>query len=1068
MRYIGRNGELNFEEDFIKLLQEVGWESKVIKNPTEKDLIENWKQILFENNKKDLNNIPLSDTEMEQIINHIRIHCTTPDKSHHFINGENFAIKRDNDSADTEKAGKEIYLTLYNRAEIGGGNSRYQIVEQPQFLTGKDYRNRRGDVLLLINGMPVIHIELKAKGVDVLEATTQFERYAKDGVFTSIFSLIQVFFAMTPEDALYFANPGDYTNYNPAFFFRWGDKDNNVITDWRSICKSQNSILSIPEAHKLIGYYTVANKNSGTLMVIRPYQYQEINAILNKVQKHKWGNHDPLGGYIWCTTGGGKTLTSFKSGQLMVDKSIVDKVVFVVDRRELDEQSYEEYMSFSRDGETIEKTENTDDLFTKLKSSKAKDSLILTSIQKLMRINDEAGLKQSDLDVIKTKRVVFIIDEAHRSQFGEMHKTVKKTFVNALFIGFSGTPIKDENNREGNTTESVFGECLASYTIAEGIRDNNVLGFDPKMIKTFSDAELKEKVALQECKSSSKENAMLDPEKWEIYLKYTKHSDMVSKYDEDGNLISKGIEDFLKNQYNNQIHRNAVVNDIINNWDILSIGEQGTRFHAILATKSITEACQYYKLFKEKKSNIKITTLFNSHFEKNPEYAFIQDTLIEILNDYNQKYDQSFNLENDPGLKNFKRDVMNRLSHKKVYKNINPKGDNNTLDLVIVVNMLLTGFDSKFVNTLYLDQELETDKIIQAISRTNRVYNAQEKPFGIVRCYRKPYTMERNIYKALELYCEGNNIECVLAKSLNENITEINEIYTDIKQIFENNNIEDFRQLPRNNEDRQKFKKEFYKLNTKMNSIKLQGFKWDLKCEECSDNTEDIKTKCEYINDDFCPKLPIFTEEIFSVLKMRFEDLPQRENNRNRTNAGSYFEIVSPLSEIQMEKIDADYIEKHFKLIKPIFTDNSQELSKEEKQERINQFKKEFAKLPEKLQVYAEQILADIESGNFIFKKGKKFTEYVAEYKERELDKKIEEQVELFGVDKDILKEIIYNTTSEKDLNEYGRFVELLDTRDCEKTKKYFSSKLGKEVSTILSRGKLREELREFIFNNRF
>lgn len=488
--YTGKHGELNFEADLIEMLQSVGWNDGLLKNVDEKDLIENWRNILNTNNKAKLNGVELSDNEMMQIMEHVRLKCNTPVKANIFINGKDICIIRDGDSKDTEHAGKEVYLEIFDPVEIAGGKSKYQIAEQIKYNTSANFNDRRGDVLLLINGIPVIHIELKASGVSVTEASNQIKKYAKEGIWTGLFSLIQVFFAMTPEDVVYFANPGAYTNYNDAFFFRWGDTSNNPIKDWKTLCKGENAILSIPEAHQLVGYYTIADKNKDILKVSRSYQCHAIRAILKRVANQNWGDNTPLGGYVWCTTGGGKTMTSFKAGQLIIDKGLVDKVVFVVDRVELNTQSLEEYNSFSRDGEEVCETKNTYDLFNKLKSSKSKDGMMVTSMQKLERINDEDYKeKKSDLALIKSKRIVFIIDEAHRSQFGEMHEKVKRTFINALFIGFTGTPIFSENDKDGCTTETVFGKCLATYSIASGIRDGNVLGFDPKAVKTYEDRD---------------------------------------------------------------------------------------------------------------------------------------------------------------------------------------------------------------------------------------------------------------------------------------------------------------------------------------------------------------------------------------------------------------------------------------------------------------------------------------------------------------------------------------------------------------------------------------------------
>ena len=1055
LNYTGKNGELNFEKDLVSELIKVGWEKEVIKEPTEGDLIENWRKIIYDNNKVKLNDIPLSDYEMGQIMEYIKLNCNTPVKANLFINGKNVCVKRDSDSKDTEHAGKEVYLNIFDPVEIAGGRTRYQIVEQPVFKTSSKFNDRRGDIMLLINGMPVIHIELKASGVSLEQATNQIQKYAKEGVFTGLFSLIQVFFAITPEDAVYFSNPGDYSKYNSAFFFHWGDKENKIIKDWRQLCRGENSILSIPEAHQLIGYYTVASKDIDTLMVVRSYQYHAIKAILQRVKRQKWGNHEPLGGYIWCTTGGGKTLTSFKAGQLIIDKCMADKVVFVVDRVELNNQSLEEYNSFQREGEEVQETVTTDDLFVKLKSNKSKDALIVTSIQKLNRINDEAVKdKKSDLEYIKSKRIVFIIDEAHRSQFGLMHEKVKNTFVNALFIGFTGTPIFSENDKEGFTTESVFGKCLAVYSIADGIRDNNVLGFDPKAIKTYKDEDLKEEISLKKCNAKDKAEAKANPDKYRIYRKY-KTLDMITTYDKDYNKV-EGIEDLIPTkQYDCDNHRNTVVDDILLNWDVLSVGEKGTKFHAILATTSIQEACAYYKLFKDKKCNLKFTALFDPNIDNNGKSAFDkQDALIEIVEDYNKMFNQHFDRNSDPNFKKFKKDIVSRLAHKKQYKYMNTKGDKETLDLVIVVDQLLTGFDSKFVNTLYLDKVIEKDNIIQAISRTNRVYDNEEKPFGIFRFYRKPYTMQVNLEEALRLYCEGDT-SGVVVKNLEENIKEIDVVYTTISKIFEKNDIKDFCQLPDTDADCQKFKKEFSYLRSLMNSIKLQGFKWDTDCNTC------VKSDICFDKDNCIYKLS-FTQDTYKVMEMRFKDLRHKKTGGNTGNISLGFDLESVKSEMAMEKIDEDYLESHFKKVVPIIV--SDDVSENDKDNAIKDFETELPKLSIIQQKYARDIIFDIRKGVLKVEEDKTLMQYIQEYIEKDLNKTISDKADLFGLDKQLLKEIYLTSKNERELNEHNRFERLKNGADMSKVVSYFTNKEKKQCSSFAAKVKLDTELKEFIF----
>ena len=255
-----------------------------------------------------------------------------------------------------------------------------------------------------------------------------------EGIYTGIYSLVQIFIAMNPEETLYFANPGKEGKFNPDFYFHWNDFNNEPINNWKEISKT---LLHIPMAHELIGYYTIADNNDEVLKVMRSYQYYAANAISNRVSKMDWIAPDTRGGYIWHTTGSGKTMTSFKSAQLVANSKCADKVVFLVDRIELGTQSLDEYRAFADDDEDIQETENTYKLIEKLKSDKVKDTLIVTSIQKMSRIKDENGLNTHSIDIINKKRLVFIVDECHRGQFGEMHQAIKSTFPKAVFFGFT-------------------------------------------------------------------------------------------------------------------------------------------------------------------------------------------------------------------------------------------------------------------------------------------------------------------------------------------------------------------------------------------------------------------------------------------------------------------------------------------------------------------------------------------------------------------------------------------------------------------------------------------------------
>jgi len=379
--------ESEFENALINILFDKGWEHKVLKNPTEQELIDNWAQILFDNNRERdrLNNQMLTQGEMQQIIEQVNT-LRTPLKLNGFINGKTVSIKRDN-PADELHFGKEVSLKIYDRLEIAAGQSRYQIVQQPKFPTHGILNNRRGDLMLLINGMPVIHIELKKNGVSVTQAANQIEKYSREGVFTGLFSLVQIFVAMEPAETLYFANPGMDGKFNPDFYFHWANFDNEPINEWKDVA---STLLSIPMAHQLIGFYTVPDNTDGILKVMRSYQYYAANAISDRVSKTKWEGNNQRGGYIWHTTGSGKTMTSFKSAQLIANSKDADKVIFLMDRIELGTQSLKEYQGFADDNESIQSTENTQVLIAKLKSMDPADTLIVTSIQKMSNIKKKA------------------------------------------------------------------------------------------------------------------------------------------------------------------------------------------------------------------------------------------------------------------------------------------------------------------------------------------------------------------------------------------------------------------------------------------------------------------------------------------------------------------------------------------------------------------------------------------------------------------------------------------------------------------------------------------------------
>ncbi|WP_151944754.1 type I restriction endonuclease subunit R [Aliarcobacter butzleri] len=1036
--------EAEFEKALIKVLRDKGWgEHDVIKNPTEEELFENWAKILFENNKSidRLNNTPLTHGEMQQILEQINI-LKTPLKLNSFINGRTVSIIRDNEE-DKLHYGKEISLKIYDRAEIAAGQSRYQIVQQPIFKTkSKILNDRRGDLMLLINGMPVIHIELKKSKVPVSQAYNQIEKYSREGVFTGLFSLVQVFVAMEPEESVYFANPGMDGKFNKDYYFHWADFNNEPINDWKKVA---SLLLSIPMAHQLIGYYTVADDADGVLKVMRSYQYYAANAISDKIKKTNWKDKNSLGGYIWHTTGSGKTMTSFKSAQLIANSKDADKVIFLMDRIELGTQSLQEYRAFADASDDVQATENTGVLVTKLKSNDPANTLIVTSIQKMSNINsEEDGLNSKDIELISNKRIVFIVDEAHRSTFGDMLITIKDTFTNAIFFGFTGTPIQDENQKKDNTTATVFGDELHRYSIADGIRDKNVLGFDPYKVLTYRDKDLRKAVALQESKAKNEIEALSDEKKKQVFNKFMTELKMAGYTDASGKYI-KGIEDFVsKAQYERIEHKNQVINDILDNWVTLS---QNFKFHAIFATSSIPEAIEYYRLLKikiqEKNLDLKFTALFDSNIDNDDgaKSAFKEDGIVEIMEDYNKRYEQDFSLKI---FSKFKKDIASRLAHKKPYNYIE-KNPEKQIDLLIVVDQMLTGFDSKWINTLYLDKVLKYETIIQAFSRTNRLFGA-DKPFGTIRYYRFPHTMEENINKAVKLY-SGDKPLGLFADRLENNLKKLNKLYDEIFDLFESAGIENFEKLPDDLTERAEFAKLFKKFNETLEASKIQGFKW---------------SELEYEFKEPEPKRVVILnldETTFKILVQRYKELPSSGGSGG--NIDIPFEIEGYITEIDTDKIDTDFMNSRFdKYRKIIDSGDTVEIEK-----TLNELHKSFATLSQEEQKYANIFIHDVQNGDVQIDSSKTFREYVAQYQANAENSQIMKLVELLGLNSDKLKEMINSNVTDLNINDYGRFDELKNSVDKEKAKVYFEEIEGCKLPIPKVNIKVHNLLKDFILS---
>ena len=575
------------------------------------------------------------------------------------------------DTAD----GQRIWVEFLNRQQWC--QNEFQISNQ---ITVEGRKKCRYDVTILINGLPLVQIELKRRGVELKQAYNQIQRYHKTS-FHGLFDYIQLFVISNGVNTRYFANN---PNSGYKFTFNWTDAANHPFNE---LDKFAIFFLEKCTLGKIIGKYMVLHEGDKSLMVLRPYQFYAVEKILDRVQN----SND--NGYIWHTTGAGKTLTSFKAAQLVSELDDVDKVMFVVDRHDLDTQTQSEYEAFEPGA--VDSTDNTDELVKRLQSN---SKIIITTIQKLNAAVSKTWYS-SKIDAIRHSRIVMIFDECHRSHFGDSHKKIMKFFDNAQIFGFTGTPIFTENAVDGHTTKEIFGNCLHKYLIKDAIADENVLGF---------------------------------------LVEYYHGNEIV---DNDNQARMEEIARFILNNFNKSTFD----------------GE----FDALFAVQSVPMLIRYYKIFKSLNPKIRIGAVFtyaanNSQDDEQTgmgtgkyvsESVGEADELQSIMDDYNENYGTSFTTEN---FRAYYDDINLRMKKK--------KADMKPLDLCLVVGMFLTGFDSKKLNTLYVDKNMEYHGLLQAFSRTNRVLN-EKKRFGKIVCFRD---LKNNVDTSIKLFSNSDNSEDIV------------------------------------------------------------------------------------------------------------------------------------------------------------------------------------------------------------------------------------------------------------------------------------------------------------------
>ena len=676
--------EAKLEEKLLSQLVDMGYQKIDIKD--EDALHSNFRKIVNRRNIERLGGLELSDKEFERLL--IIISGKSVFESAKILRDKHVLTRDDN---------SKVYIELFDAAKWC--KNEFQVFSQ--ITMEKTYENRY-DVTILINGLPVVQIELKRSGIDVNEAFNQIDRYRKHS-YKGLFRYIQIYVVSNSQETRYFSNSDNEILKSHMFY--WSDANNKRINKLEDFAYD---FLEKCRVSKIIARYMIINETDKQLMIMRPYQVYAVETIVDRATET--GNN----GYVWHTTGSGKTLTSFKASQILSNESNIEKVFFLVDRRDLDSQTIDEFNKFEPD--SVDMVDSTASLVKKIKDSNKK--MIVTTIQKMSNaINKNAHV----LEEYRKKRVVFIIDECHRTQFGDMHKAISSHFENAQYFGFTGTPRFPENkSQDGRVTTDIFEKCLHKYLIKDAIRDGNVLGFSVEYISTFK-SHINEN-------DETKAEAINTDEVW---------------------MADERIESVVKH--------------------IISIHDSKTRnkeYTAILTVQSIDMLVKYYDAFKNVNSNLKIAGIYT--FGANEESKGIdsehsRDSLERIMKDYNITFGTNYSTDT---FKNYFSDVSKNVKKAQI-------------DILLVVDMFLTGFDSKTLNTLYVDRNLQYHGLIQAYSRTNRV-EKDTKPYGNIVCYRN---LKEQTDKAIQLFSNEENTDVVLMLSYDKYIEQFQKRFEELQSI---------------------------------------------------------------------------------------------------------------------------------------------------------------------------------------------------------------------------------------------------------------------------------------------
>ena len=855
---------------------------------TEEQLWDNFKYILEQNNKAKLNDTPLSDSEFAKIKNDVS-HASFYDAAK-WLAGENGKVY-----VHVQRGNETLHLLVMNNEHIAGGTSVYEVINQYEALDKKkDERDRRFDVTLLINGLPLIHIELKNSNHSYKEGYNQIKKYIEEGKFRGIFSNVQMFVVSNSFDTKYFAAARS-TELNPKFITGWLDKENRPVCDYIDFAKT---VLKIPMAHEIVTKYIVLDNDKKRLLVLRPYQ-------IHAIEEMRKASKEGKSGYIWHTTGSGKTMTSYKATRnLLMDIPSIEKTIFLIDRKDLDTQTTMAFQSYAdNDAIDVDDTDNVKMLMDRLLSSDRQ--MIVTTRQKMQwLINKKLKEGSKEYEKLRNLKVAFVVDECHRAVTPDTKRKFERFFAKSLWYGFTGTPIFDENSYEQKgdlprTTQQMYGDCLHSYTIKEAIHDKAVLGFMVETLGPNNDSNNKELFESEE-------------------------------------------------------HMRKVL-DIILNHSQSKFGMQngkGNTYDAILTVKSIQKAQKYYKLLskiKKGEDELKVDEEIKKVLPDFPKFAITysvteneeaskvnQDEMKQSMKDYNEMFNTSYDIE---GIKAYNSNLNDRLARKdKKYLNRDEQ-----LDIVIVVDRLLTGFDAPCLSTLFMDrQPMSPQGIIQAFSRTNRLFD-KNKQYGQVVTFQAPLEFKDAIDNALMLYSrEGkgipvaedwNSVEKEFRVSVNamhglgKTPEEINELSDKQKRAF----IHLFRDLDKSFSH--------------------------IKAFTCYDEKgKPILEELEFSEEEY----DMYAGMYENILKEIKDDTPDTGTDENDPIMDDY-ELVA----YNKLKIDFDYIvqllQGFVEIIKPGDESDNDEFERRLKQlkELIDEFSKDNKRLGEILNTVLDEIVAD-------------------------------------------------------------------------------------------------------------